>query len=112
QLRFFGDWVTPIVLVLVFYSLLVGLDPAVKQRLSRFLPLMTVLLSFVAYFLVYIEIPHDLQWHLGTSLDRLLMQLWPSALFAFFVVLNSPENILCSIRKLAPSTGTRFGSAT
>jgi hypothetical protein len=33
------------------------------------------------YCLVYLLTPYDLNWHLNHSLDRLLMQLWPCALW-------------------------------
>ena len=32
------------------------------------------------YYAVYILTPMDLQWHLDSSLERLLMHFWPSAL--------------------------------
>ena len=38
---------------------------------------------------VYLITPHDLAWHLETSMDRLIVQLWPSFLLLFFAVLQS-----------------------
>ena len=35
------------------------------------------------YYVVYLLSPHDLAWHLDTSLVRLLLQLWPLALLAW-----------------------------
>ncbi len=43
---------------------------------------------------VYLMSPYDLQWHIGTSLNRLLLQLWPSAVFITFLVLHPPEQVL------------------
>ena len=30
-----------------------------------------------SYYLAYLTTPHDLDWHLGTSIHRLALQLWP-----------------------------------
>jgi hypothetical protein len=43
------------------------------------------------YFFIYVGTPHQLEWHLRYSLDRVLMQLWPSALFGIFILLNTPD---------------------
>jgi hypothetical protein len=40
-----------------------------------------------ALFLVYLTTPYPLGWHLETSLDRLLLQLWPSALLLCAIAL-------------------------
>jgi hypothetical protein len=47
--------------------------------------LATVLAGF---FAVYVLTPHDLGWHLATSLDRLNVQLWPLAVLAAFVAMG------------------------
>jgi hypothetical protein len=41
-------------------------------------------------FVTYLLTPFDLSWHIGSSLDRLLLQLWPAALFTCFLVLELP----------------------
>jgi hypothetical protein len=41
-------------------------------------------------FAVYVITPKDLAWQLQFSLDRLLLQLWPSALLAFFLFTAEP----------------------
>lgn len=47
---------------------------------------LTVLVGMIGgYFSVYILTPNNLAWHLRTSLARLLMQLWPCALFLIFL---------------------------
>jgi len=54
--------------------------------------LVTTLTSMViGYYLVYIVTPHDLAWHLQYSLDRLLLQLWPSAIFVYFMMVRTIE---------------------
>jgi hypothetical protein len=95
QARSFGDWFVPILLVLAFYALLVGVNSrGGDERSAQLMPLVTVLVAIICYFFVYIGTPHQLAWHLGTSLDRLLLQLWPSALFGLFLLLNTLEEAM------------------
>lgn len=53
------------------------------------------ILSFmlVGYFMVYIITPHELNWHLKTSLGRLFLQLLPSATFLFFMAIANPNEV-------------------
>lgn len=41
-----------------------------------------------AFFFIYIMTPYELNWHLETSLDRLLHQIYPSYLFICFYTLH------------------------
>lgn len=41
------------------------------------------------YFGVYLITPRNLYFHLGNSLDRLVLQLWPMGLFFFFVQIGN-----------------------
>jgi hypothetical protein len=43
------------------------------------------LLALAAYFIVYLITPSDLFWRLRFSLNRLFLQLWPGAIFLFFL---------------------------
>ncbi|MBL7692451.1 MAG: hypothetical protein JNM41_12725 [Flavipsychrobacter sp.] len=53
----------------------------VKKRLPSKRFLLVVVCAF-AYFLVYVVTPKDLAWHLSTSAERLLFQLFPVMLYA------------------------------
>ena len=93
----FGDW-----LLIPGTALLAGLyfaapgkrmqaaDPS--SRASR----VALSLTLAGYFLIYLITPYDLYWHLRFSLNRLLLQLWPAAIFLFFlrnpVLPPSPSN--------------------
>jgi hypothetical protein len=44
--------------------------------------LSVVMLMAGGYYIVYVTTPHDVDWHVSTSLSRLLAQLWPSAVLA------------------------------
>jgi hypothetical protein len=74
----FGGWpVNPALLVLS------GL-PLISSKVHRRGPCLAVagllLLTLAAYFGIYLVTP-NLEWHLDTSLDRLLLQLWPAWIF-------------------------------
>ncbi|HYA98054.1 MAG TPA: hypothetical protein VEH49_08165, partial [Methylomirabilota bacterium] len=54
-----------------------------------------LVLTLAGYFAVYLITPLDLNWHLRFSLGRLFLQVWPSALFLFFVGarIGSPSTV-------------------
>jgi hypothetical protein len=53
--------------------------------------IVVLMLMLVGYFFVYLTTPLNLAFHLRTSLSRLVLQLWPSAVFVFFMVTSTPE---------------------
>ncbi len=48
-------------------------------------------LMLVGYYAAYLTTPYDLNWHLSTSVDRLLVQLWPLVVLAAFSQMRAPE---------------------
>jgi hypothetical protein len=50
--------------------------------------MVTVVLALMlaSYYLVYVTTPFDISWHVSTSIDRLLIQLWPSLVLAVFLL--------------------------
>jgi len=44
------------------------------------------------YFSIFLITPYPLPWQLGSSLDRLMVQLWPLLLLALFIPLHFPES--------------------
>lgn len=45
---------------------------------------LTLGFTALGYFVVYLITPYDIYWHLRFSLNRLLLQLWPSVIFVVF----------------------------
>jgi hypothetical protein len=43
-----------------------------------------IALMFVSYCLAYLTTPFDITWHVTTSFDRLLVQVWPSLVLTVF----------------------------
>lgn len=73
--------------------LFLGLSYPEQYKISIYISSIVLLLMLMGYFMVYIISPHDLVWHLNTSLERLFLQLLPSAIFIFFVLLTTPEEM-------------------
>jgi hypothetical protein len=61
-------------------------------------------LTACGYFAMYVVTPNELSWHLDTSADRLLIQLWPSALFAA-LLLARDEPVIALAAEPAYSRG-------
>jgi hypothetical protein len=62
-----------------------------KQGISQFRFIPIPILAGIGYFAVYLFSPYDLTWHLGTSIDRLFLQLWPGTLFIIVTLPLSSE---------------------
>jgi hypothetical protein len=92
-LRFGQWWLIPVPLLLVGYYLAVGRaagkdDAGTRQagfRSSLRTSALALGLTLAGYFAVYIITPYDIYWHLRFSLGRLFLQVWPSAVFLFFL---------------------------
>jgi hypothetical protein len=94
--KFFGTtlglgWWMPfsLLLILLVYGLLVWFD--IPETLTLKFVGLSLLLQLSGYFFIYLITPHDLVWHINTSMERLLLQVFPSALFLFFYVTRSPD---------------------
>ncbi|HYM74974.1 MAG TPA: phospholipid carrier-dependent glycosyltransferase [Candidatus Dormibacteraeota bacterium] len=88
----FGHWfLVPGTLLLAVLCFLTIAGPGrVKGR--RLGPaLWTLAFTLAGYFFIYVITPYDLHWHLRFSLNRLFLQLWPCAIFLFFLHLG-PKN--------------------
>jgi len=57
----------------------------VRGGTARRLMLGVVGLMFLAYYTVYLTTPFDVAWHVSTSFDRLLAQLWPPLVLTVFL---------------------------
>lgn len=70
--------------------------------------LVMLVIQLLAYFAIYSITHHDLEWHLAFSLDRILLHIYPTALFLLFSVTVAPENILFPQKGATPFViGTR-----
>jgi hypothetical protein len=88
----FGEWwLVPGTVALAIYYFLAVCTKKVDNHRGLDIGLITLALAFAGYFAIYLITPYDIFWHLRNSLNRLFLQLWPSAVFLFFLV--APDNV-------------------
>ncbi len=88
-----GGWIVGIVGVMALLYLVLGAHLAAENRVALRTGLGVLGLTLGGYFAAYLISPYDLRWHLGTSLSRLLLQLWPTAVFVFALTVGGfPED--------------------
>ena len=80
-----------IVFLMFAYLLFSGLDKRFFNRRILSPPAMVLGLLFGGYYFSYLISPNDLKWHLNSSLYRLLMHIWPSFVFLFFLCTKGAE---------------------
>jgi len=80
-----------IAILLIVYFLISGVARSsfVKKGVASHLLLMLFMLG--GYAFSYFISPHDLTWHMGSSLRRLIVQLWPTWVFIAFYCVKGPE---------------------
>src|SRR4029453_10503644 len=64
------------VYLLPIYAICIGLGG--RRTAGVALAALLLLLLGSGYFAVYLTTPYDLSWHIHTSMDRLLVQVWPT----------------------------------
>ena len=79
-----GSFLVPAILILALYAWLVRFDVSPRRRTGVATVIGAVLMMLAGDFAVYVLFSNDVNWQMSTSLDRLMMQLWPAALLGFF----------------------------
>jgi hypothetical protein len=91
----FGHWLLiPGTLLLVGYYFMVGREAGGKYKTGVRTSVLALGLTMGGYFAAYLLTPYDIHWHLRYSLNRLFLQVWPSAIFLFFLTVRTPEQAL------------------
>ena len=83
-------------LALLAHVALMGLTRDMTARRACVNVVAVLILVCGGYWLVYVTTPSDLSWQLRTSLPRLFVQLWPSAILGLFLFTASPEELAVS----------------
>ena len=86
QMSFFGEG---IVVAMAIYGLLAGARQQVLDDERVGGPAIILAISLIAFFMVYVITPENLEWHLRTSIHRLLLQLWPVTILLYGLVTRS-----------------------
>jgi len=89
---FMGGFASPFVLVL--YNLLTGFKVNIKKDFTVCLTFLTLAIMLFGEFFIYIITPHNLEWHLETSINRLFIQILPVFIFCYFLITHSLEELL------------------
>jgi hypothetical protein len=92
EIFFFNDGV---IILLIVYLLISKLNTGFFRDRYVFSQSALLVLLLGSYFLTYVIFSYNelsgLQWHLGSSLDRLIIQIWPSVVFLGFYCASGPE---------------------
>jgi hypothetical protein len=98
-----AGFLVPIIVVLAVYLYLV--KPGVQQReeVTAWTLLLTIGLMLAGDLGVYQLLSYALEFQLRTSLDRVLLQVWPAAILAFFFFAKTPQLQAQIVEKRAPA---------
>lgn len=94
---------TGMVYILAIYGICVGLGA--RRTAGAVQAALTLLIVYAGYLAVYLITPNDLLWHISTSMDRLLLQVWPTFVFVYFLLLATPEETFGLARQSARTGG-------
>lgn len=88
----FGHWLLiPVPLLMLALYAVVRKSNSGQTRHNIAASVWALGLTLTGYFVIYLITPHEIYWHLRFSLNRLFMQIWPSAIFLFFLKIRLQE---------------------
>jgi hypothetical protein len=94
----FGPLLVSPFLILAVYLAVVRMRAGNQDRAILEGGAMALMVTAAGYFLIYVLRPLDLLWLLDSSMDRLILQLWPAIVFLVFLAARSPERQIASIK--------------
>ena len=66
-----------------------GISP--NYRVSSTVSIGVMIFILIGYYIIYVLTPKDLDWHIWSSLSRILLQIWPSIVFVFFMTVGTDK---------------------
>jgi hypothetical protein len=78
-------WSAPIAMAILPIVSLIAVWLAVRAGGAVRVMTSVLGLMLASYYLVYVTTPFDIAWHVTTSVDRLLVQLWPGLVLTVFL---------------------------
>jgi hypothetical protein len=87
----YGSLRLPLIPLLIIYLLVVGINIRKHERTAILTLIVRVGIIALIYFTIYQLTPSSLEWHLTTSLTRLISQLLPSVILIVFLCSQSIE---------------------
>ncbi|HYR43774.1 MAG TPA: hypothetical protein VER98_12160 [Terriglobia bacterium] len=86
----FGQWyLNPIPLMAIHAAVAWKPAPASTKIAPWFTATFVLIGMLCGYYILYLVSPYDVEWHIQSSLDRLLVQLWPTCVVAYSVLASS-----------------------
>jgi hypothetical protein len=82
-----------IVFFLFAYWFFSGTNRDPKMKKALFGPSLSLLTMLCGFFFIYITTSVHITYYISTSFDRLFLQLWPSAVFLFFLFVEGSVGI-------------------
>ena len=84
-----GSGVAHPLILLAILGILLRWHIEERYRLPALIATTCLVLVFLSYCGVYLVTPYGLAWQVQSSFDRLILQVWPSFLLVFFILLRS-----------------------
>jgi len=78
-------------LLIIAYSIVIGIKIEKEDRLNILFSFLLFIFMLIGYTFIYIITPYNLSWHAETSLHRLILQLWPTFIFIYMMVITYPS---------------------
>jgi len=73
-------------LFLLLYLTIVKIRLRKREKPTIIIIALTLFLMVIGYFVAYVITPYDIAWHVSVSVNRLILQLWPSIVFICFMI--------------------------
>ena len=90
--RGFGEWwINPAPLLFIYFLGRYAVAPIRKLDEKWLLPGSVLVLMALGYYGIYLMSPYDVDWHIQTSLSRLILQLWPTILMFYCLLLGGEK---------------------
>jgi len=79
-----------------------------RQRMWLWIP---IAITATAEYGLYLVTESNLDWHISTSVSRLVAQLWPSLIWLFFWMLRTPEEFVTATPEAVPVRAPKKATA-
>jgi hypothetical protein len=98
-------WAHPLLLMAAL-AIVLRLVPAAERRARAWLWI-PIAATLAAEYGLYLITTADINWHIGTSVNRLVAQVWPSLLWLIFLTLRAPEDYFVAADAAVKSTSKK-----
>lgn len=85
----YGNWPVSLLIVLALYAILMGIDH-IESRNTIWL-ILILFGQLIGYFGIYLITPVDLKLHIDTSLERLILHIYPLVVFSVLTMIREPQ---------------------